>query len=92
MTYSLPRTSYYKHPPRVTSAVYRTTAGMSMMHPPIGLGTVPEREPQSRRTRDRLAEGSWHIDAILPPNAGEMVYEDLQPVAASIQGTVHPRS
>lgn len=64
-------------------------ARMSMIHPPIELGTVPERAPQSRRTRDRLAEGSWHIDAVLPPNSGEMVYEDLQPVAASIQGTFH---
>ena len=64
---------------------------MSTIHRPIELGTIPERAPQSRRTRDRLAEGSWHIDAVLPPNAGEMVYEDLQPVAASIQGKDHPR-
>ena len=65
--------------------------GMSTIHRPIELGTIPERAPQSRRTRDRLAEGSWHIDAVLPPNAGEMVYEDLQPVASSIQGKDHPR-
>ena len=66
-----------------------------MIHPPIGLGTVPERapQPQPRQVRDRLGVSSWHIDAVLPPNASEMVYEDLQPVAASIEGTcrtVHP--
>eukprot|EP00752_Nemacystus_decipiens_P003179 g2942.t1 len=32
-----------------------------------------------RQIGDRLPSDSWHIDAVLPPNAGEMVYEDLQP-------------
>lgn len=39
-----------------------------------------------RQIGDRLPPDSWHIDAVLPPNAGEMVYEDLQPVAAAMQG------
>lgn len=42
--------------------------------------------PESRQIGDRLPSDSWHIDAVLPPNAEEMVYEDLQPVADSIQG------
>lgn len=40
-----------------------------------------------RQIGDRLPPDSWHIDAVLPPDASDMVYEDLQPVAAAIQGT-----
>lgn len=40
-----------------------------------------------RQIGDRLPPDSWHIDAILPPDASEMVYEDLQPVAAAMQGS-----
>jgi len=47
----------------------------------------PEVVPKLRQIGDRLAADSWHIDAILPPHSGDMVYEDLQPVAAAIQGT-----
>lgn len=39
-----------------------------------------------RQVRGRLSPDSWHIDAVLPPDASEMVYEDLQPVAAAMQG------
>lgn len=46
----------------------------------------PEGLPELRQIGDRLPSDSWHIDAVLPPNAEEMVYEDLQPVAAAIQG------
>ncbi|CAM9770291.1 unnamed protein product [Ectocarpus fasciculatus] len=45
----------------------------------------PAMTPQLRQIGDRLAADSWHIDAVLPPHAGEMVYEDLQPVAAAMQ-------
>lgn len=38
---------------------------------------------------DRLEATSWNIDAILPPSADPgMVYEDLPPIAAAIQGAV----
>lgn len=46
----------------------------------------PEVAPEFREVGDRLAPESWHLDAVLPPNDGEMVYEDLQPVAAAMQG------
>lgn len=46
----------------------------------------PEVVPELRQIGDRLAADSWHIDAVLPPHGGDMVYEDLQPVAAAIQG------
>lgn len=46
----------------------------------------PDGLPELRQIGDRLPSDSWHIDAVLPPNAGEMVYEELQPVAATIQG------
>ncbi|CAM9755030.1 unnamed protein product, partial [Hapterophycus canaliculatus] len=45
----------------------------------------PEVAPEFREVGDRLAPESWHLDAILPPNNTEMVYEDLQPVAAAMQ-------
>ncbi|CAM9209139.1 unnamed protein product [Ectocarpus sp. 13 AM-2016] len=45
----------------------------------------PATTPQLRQIGDRLAADSWHIDAVLPPHAGEMVYEDLQPVADAMQ-------
>lgn len=48
--------------------------------------SVESSVPQSRQIGDRLGADSWHIDAILPPDNSEMVYEDLQPVAAAIQG------
>ncbi|CAM9779520.1 unnamed protein product [Pylaiella littoralis] len=38
-----------------------------------------------RQVGGRLSPDSWHIDAVLPPDASEMVYEDLQPVAAAMQ-------
>lgn len=47
----------------------------------------PDGLHDSRQIGDRLPSDSWHIDAVLPPNAEEMVYEDLQPVAATIQGS-----
>lgn len=37
---------------------------------------------------DRLEATSWNIDAILPPDDRDMVYEDLPPVAAAVQGAV----
>lgn len=38
---------------------------------------------------DRLKATSWNIDVVLPPSDDEeMVYEDLPPVAAAIQGEV----
>ncbi|CAM9159749.1 unnamed protein product [Ectocarpus sp. 4 AP-2014] len=45
----------------------------------------PATTPQLRQIGDRLAADSWHIDAVLPPHAGEMVYEDLPPVADAMQ-------
>lgn len=47
----------------------------------------PAMTPQLRQIGDRLAADSWHVDAVLPPHAGEMVYEDLQPVASAMQGS-----
>ena len=46
----------------------------------------PDGLAEFRQIGDRLPSDSWHIDAVLPPNAEEMMYEDLQPVAATIQG------
>lgn len=47
--------------------------------------------PRSRQIGDRLGADSWHVDAILPPDNSEMVYEDLLPVAAAIQGKYYAR-
>lgn len=41
-----------------------------------------------RQIGDRLGADSWHLDAVLPPTAGEMVYEDLHPVATATQGLI----
>lgn len=44
------------------------------------------KTPEWRQIGDRLGTNSWNIDAVLPPNDREMVYEDLPPITATMQG------
>lgn len=59
--------------------------------PTVAKKSTDSSVPRSRQIEDRLGADSWHIDAILPPDNSDMVYEDLQPVATAIQGKYYTR-
>lgn len=50
------------------------------------LTSMENPEPR-QKIGDRLSADTWHIDAILPPDASDLMFESLQPVASTIQGT-----
>lgn len=77
--------AFYAH--HLTHGQEALVSGLEMDRSSHHAKGSPATTPQLRQIGDRLTADSWHIDAVLPPHAGEMVYEDLQPVADAMQGS-----